>query len=62
MKILRISIVIIYLIVYGYSAFKTSVEPDRLIWGYICTLVFGILAIMGITYFSKHGNHNDKKE
>jgi hypothetical protein len=59
MKILRISIVIIYLIVYGYSVFKTTVEPDNVIWGYICTLVFAILAIMGVSYFAKH---NEKKE
>jgi len=59
MKILRISIVIIYLIVYGYSVFKTYVEPDNKIWGYICALVFLILAIMGVSYFAKH---NEKKE
>lgn len=45
MKYVKIFIFIIYFIVYGYSCHKTSVEPDEIIWGYICTAVFGFLFI-----------------
>ncbi len=54
-------IVIMYLIVYGYSVHKTTVEPERPIWGWICVTVFLILAIWAIGAFAKsqHKPHND---
>ena len=61
MKILRISIVIIYLIVYGYSVFKTTVEPDNKIWGYICALVFAILSIMFVNHYMNNSKNSDNK-
>lgn len=53
MKVLRILMFTIYFLVYGYSAYKTTVEPDRAVWGWICALVFGILSIMAIKYFTE---------
>ena len=61
MKVLRILMFAIYFFVYGYSTYKTSVEPDRLVWGYICTLVFGILCIWAVNLFANSSN-NKKKE
>ena len=54
MKFLTGLIFVIYFIVYGYSAYMTSVEPDKIIWGYICVLVFGIVFTWGISIFVKH--------
>jgi quinol-cytochrome oxidoreductase complex cytochrome b subunit len=54
MRFYRILIIVIYSIVYAYSCYKTIVEPDKTIWGYICALVFGILAILTIPIFIKY--------
>lgn len=43
MKFVKAMIYALYLIVYGYSTYKTSVEPDNVYWGYICVFVFGFL-------------------
>lgn len=58
MKFLTGLIIVIYFIVYSYSAYMTSVEPDRKIWGYICTLVFIILSIWGVSVFTKKQRKN----
>lgn len=58
MNYVRTFIFIIYFIVYGYSAYKTSVAPDETIWGYICVLVFAILFIWGVSLFT---NISEKK-
>ena len=34
-----------YLIVYGYSAHKTSVAPNETYWAYICMITVGYLFI-----------------
>jgi predicted tellurium resistance membrane protein TerC len=61
MKILRISIFAIYLLIYGYSAYKTTIEPKVLIWGYICALVFAILSLLGIKFFIENEEKNTVK-
>jgi len=50
MKYVKIFIFIIYLIVYGYSAYKTSVAPDESIWAYICVFTFPLIFLWMILY------------
>ena len=49
-----------YFIVYGYSAYMTSVEPEKNVWGYICVLTFAIVAIMGISDFANSSKKNSE--
>jgi len=60
MKLLRISIYIMYFIVYGYSAYMTTVEPEKTRWGYICVLTFAIVALMGISDFVNSSKKNSE--
>ena len=60
MKLLRIAIYMIYFIVYGYSAYMTSVEPEKNVWGYICVFTFGIVAIMAINQFANSSKKNSE--
>jgi hypothetical protein len=60
MKLVRALIFLMYFIVYGYSCYMTSVEPERNLWGYICTFVFGILFAMIVLIFTK--NQKNKSE
>ena len=59
MKILKILLVIIYAIVYSYAVWMTSVEPQNPKWGWICTLIFGIAAIWGLSIFTKNNHKPD---
>jgi hypothetical protein len=61
MKALRIFIVLIYLIDYAYAVHKTSVEPERLIWGYMCAFIFTVLSIMGMVWFSQSSSKKEDK-
>jgi hypothetical protein len=47
-------------IVYGYSAYMTTVEPERNVWGYICVITFAIVAIMGISDFANSSKKNSE--
>jgi predicted ferric reductase len=58
MKYVIIVIYILFLSSYGYSAYMTSIEPHNSLWGYLCTLIFCILAIISISLYAK----NAKKE
>jgi hypothetical protein len=60
MKYVRIAIYVIYFIVYGYSARMTSLRPNENVWGYICTLVFAILAIMFVSQFMGKREKSEK--
>jgi hypothetical protein len=53
MKLVKGLILTMYLIVYGYSVHKTMVEPEKVVWGYICVLVCLILAIWALGAFVK---------
>lgn len=44
--------------IYGFAVHMTSVEPDKSIWGYICTVIFGIVFWWGISIFVKHQPKN----
>lgn len=61
MKLVKALIFLMYLIVYSYSCYMTSVEPDKKIWGYICTAVFGILFVMIVSVFTKNQKNNNEK-
>jgi len=60
MKLLRIAIYMIYFIVYGYSAYMTSVEPEKTRWGYICVLTMLIMSIMAINQFANSSKKNSE--
>jgi hypothetical protein len=62
MKYVITLIYILYIIVYGYSAYMTSVAPNELRWGYICVFVFAFLFIWGVSIFTKHSNTNSEKK
>jgi len=54
MKYLKISIYIACLIIYIYSAYMTTVEPNNILWGFVCTIVFATAAIVGVNQYSKY--------
>ena len=60
MRYLLIFIYIIYIIVYVYSCNKISTNPDETIWGYICTLCFGIIFIFSVNLYLKHEQEKKK--
>jgi hypothetical protein len=43
MKLLKAIIYALYLIVYAYSAWMTTVEPTKTYWGFLCVAIFGFL-------------------
>ena len=60
MKYLKILFLILCLVAYVYSAYMTIVQPDNVLWGYLCTFIFLITAIGLIKQYSKKVI-NDKK-
>lgn len=61
MKALKIFLVALYAFIYGYSVYKTGVEPERPVWGWICALVFLISCIWLISEHIKneYGNNSN---
>lgn len=60
MKFAKAIIFLMYLIVYVYSCYMTSVEPNKVFWGYICTGVFVVLFIMLVSFFTKNQQNNSE--
>ena len=60
MKFVKATIFLMYLIVYVYSCYMTSVEPNKVFWGYICTGVFVVLFIMLVSFFTKNQQNNSE--
>lgn len=60
MKYVITLIYVMYITTYAYSAYMTSVEPHKPLWGYICTFVFGFLSIWSITLFQKYYKSGEK--
>ena len=58
MKVLRNLMFAMYFFIYGYSMCKTTIEPNRHVWGYICALVFLMLSIWGIIIFIENNENN----
>ena len=62
MKLLvRVIIFLMYLISYVYAARMTTIEPDNNLWGYMCTFIFTVLAIMAVTLYSKSTKQKNKE-
>jgi uncharacterized membrane protein len=61
MKILKIFLVILYLFIYGYSVYKTEVEPQRPVWGFICAFIFFIFAIWTVSEYVKYNDSTNNK-
>jgi hypothetical protein len=59
-KIIKVLIIMMYAVVYTYSTWMTTMEPEKTIWGWICTFIFGIGSIWLITNFKD--NKNARKE
>lgn len=62
MKFVKAMIYALYLFVYGYSTYMTSVEPNNVIWGYICVFVFAYLFIGLISTVVNNQKKNDDSE
>ena len=62
MKFVKAIIFFMYLIVYVYSCYMTSVEPTKVIWGYICAGVFAVLFIMLVSVFTKNQKNNQNEK
>jgi len=62
MRVLRIVMFAMYFLIYGYSMSKTTIEPNRPVWGYICTLVFSILSIWGVVIFMENNKKDEKNK
>ena len=61
MKFVKAIIYALYLIVYAYAVWKTSVEPDKVIWGYLCTAIFGFLFTWTVTMIVKNSSKTQNK-
>ena len=62
MKFVNAIIYVLYLIVYAYAVWKTSVEPNKVIWGYLCTAIFGFLFTWTVSIVIKNSNKSENKE
>lgn len=62
MKLINAFIYALYLIVYAYSVWKTSVEPDKIIWGYLCVGIFTYLFIKTVKLFTKEKKNINESE
>jgi len=51
-------IMILYLVVYVYSAYKTQIDFEP-IWGYICTCTFPIIFLIFIRLFNDKSRGQD---
>lgn len=59
MKILRISIAVLMIIFYGYSAYMTKYNDN---WGYVCAILFLVITIISVRYYSKYFSKPDDAE
>jgi hypothetical protein len=50
-KIIKVLIIMVYATVYAYSAWMTTIEPERSLWGWICTGLFAAGAVWLINSF-----------
>ena len=61
MKLVKILIAIMFLVTYVYSTYKTIVEPEKNIWGWLCVIIFIITSIWAIVIFTKSQNPNSSE-
>ena len=62
MKFCKTIIYALYLIVYAYAVWKTSVKPNEVFWGYLCTAIFGFLFVWTISMVVKKQGKSENKE
>ena len=62
MKFVKAIIYALYLIVYAYAAHKTTVEPDKTYWGFICVFIFGFLFTWTVAIIVKKDKKNQNNE
>ena len=60
MRFIKFILVLLYAVVYAYSAYMTGKEPQRIVWGYICVIVFMVFTIWGVIEFTKLEQKNKK--
>jgi 4-hydroxybenzoate polyprenyltransferase len=58
MKLLKATIYALYIIVYAYAVWMTSLKPEETYWGYMCGGIFAFLFLWTISMVVK----NDKKK
>jgi 4-hydroxybenzoate polyprenyltransferase len=56
MKLLKATIYALYLIVYAYAVWMTSLKPEETYWGFICVGIFAFLFISLISTIIKKDN------
>jgi 4-hydroxybenzoate polyprenyltransferase len=62
MKFVNAIIYALYLIVYAYAVWMTSVKPEETYWGYLCTAIFGFLFTWTVSIVIKNSNKSENKE
>jgi 4-hydroxybenzoate polyprenyltransferase len=60
MKFVKVIIYVLSIIVYAYAAWKISVNPKNLFWGYLCVPIFGYLFIWTVLMVTKNKKNNNK--
>ena len=61
MKLLKAIIYALYIIVYAYAAWMTSLKPEETYWGYICVVIFGFLFIWTVSMIIKNSSKSENK-
>jgi hypothetical protein len=58
MKVVKLLIVIFLILVYAYSVKMTYTNPA---WGWVCAIIFLILALIGIYEFSNQPKNSENE-
>ena len=61
MKYLGIFMYVLLIISYGYFTHMTIIDSTNTLWGYLCTLIFAILAIWSVNLYGKYSHKDEKK-
>ena len=62
MKIVKGIIYTLYLFIYSYGVYKTTVAPTEIIWGYICTGIFAFLFTWTVSMVITNRKKPENKE
>jgi len=61
MKFIKAIIYALYIIVYAYAVWMTSIKPEEFFWGYLCTIIFGFLFIWTVSMIIKNSEKSENK-
>jgi 4-hydroxybenzoate polyprenyltransferase len=61
MKFIKAIIYALYIIVYAYAVWMTSIKPEETFWGYLCTGIFGFLFIWTVSMIIKNSEKSENK-